>query len=248
MVLSDGIKTITVFTDQSPYSICFEQGPAGLAALRPGVDAVVIVDVLSFTTCVDVALARRAFVVPCASREEAAALTQTRGAILAGARDTGGYSLSPSSLLALPEGTRLILTSPNGAVLSLAARDIPCFAGCFRNAESVARAASSVGPRVAVIAAGERWPDGSLRPAVEDMLGAGAVIHHLLGPKSPEAELAESAFLRFRDRLADTLHDCSSGRYLVERGYARDVDIAAAYNVSATAPRLLSGAFVSTDD
>lgn len=37
-----------------------------------------------------------------------------------------------------------------------------------------------LGRTVAVIPAGERWADGSLRPAIEDLLGAGAFIRELM--------------------------------------------------------------------
>ena len=94
---------------------------------------------------------------------------------VAGMRDdTSAYSLSPHSLLAIPPGTRLVLPSPNGSTLSLTTGATPTFAGCLRNARAVAEAAHRIGPRVAVIAAGERWrDDGSLRPCFEDQAGAG---------------------------------------------------------------------------
>ena len=41
---------------------------------------------------------------------------------------------------------------------------------------AVARWLQARGGTVAVVAAGERWPDGSLRPAAEDLWGAGAVL------------------------------------------------------------------------
>ena len=82
------------------------------------------------------------------------------------------------------------MPSPNGATLSLATGDRPTFAGCLRNARAVAQALQRYGRRIGVVPAGERCKDGSLRPAVEDLLGAGAIIQHLPGTRSLEATVA----------------------------------------------------------
>ena len=88
-----------VWNDQSAYDIRIEWGRDGLAALADGADAVVIVDVLSFSTCVDVALAHGAFVLPFAQQgEQARAFAEQAGALCAGPRSRDQYSLSPLSL------------------------------------------------------------------------------------------------------------------------------------------------------
>jgi len=50
------------------------------------------------------------------------------------------------------------------------------------------------GTKIAVIPAGERWQDGNLRPAWEDLITAGSILSYLDGSRSPEAEAAISAF------------------------------------------------------
>lgn len=229
---------------QAGYAVRCEWGAAGLAACAPGSAAVVIVDVLSFCTAVDVAVGRGARVLPYRFRDASAeAFAQAHGALLAGRDRHTGYSLSPASLQTLPAGTALVLPSPNGATLSVLAGAVHTYAGCLRNAAAVARAAAEPGGPVAVIPAGERWPDGTLRPALEDWLGAGAIIHGLPGARSPEAALAEAAYLEARDHLPAVLLACGSGLELIERGCEADVQLAAALNVSAIAPRLVAGAY-----
>ena len=117
-----------------------EWGAEGIAALGPTSDVLVIVDVLSFCTCVDVAVGRGAEVFPFRTRDEAAeAFAAERGARLAGRRGEGRFSLSPGSLEGLEAGERLVLPSPNGATLSLAAvKHGETVAGCLRNAVAVA--------------------------------------------------------------------------------------------------------------
>ncbi|WP_421723095.1 2-phosphosulfolactate phosphatase [Bauldia sp.] len=214
-------------------------------------DAFVIVDVLSFTTSVDVACANGAHVFPFPTSDRAAAEREavSRGAILAGSRSDADapYSLSSSSLRGLPAGATLVLPSPNGSRLAYAARDKPVLAGCLRNASAVARAVSRIARSgtVAVVPAGERWPDGSLRPAIEDWLGAGAIIANLDGDFSAEATVARDTFTSARSHLADRLMEAVSGVELVQRGFARDVGIAAEMDVSSCAPLLLDTGFVA---
>lgn len=238
-----------MYYDQAQVDIRCEWGERGVAALAPISDAVIIVDVLSFSTSVTVAVENGAIVHPYNGRaEEAAAFAQAHGAQLADAKRSGqGLSLSPQSLQAIPAGTRIVLPSPNGSVLALAAADTPVFAGCLRNAQAVALAARQIGPRIAVIPAGERWwEDYSLRPGFDDWVGAGAIISYLDGSLSPEASSAAAAFRAALPRLEDHLRECSSGRELIERGFAEDVQLAAQLNVSPIAPKLINAAFTHT--
>lgn len=151
----------------------------GVRSLAPHSDAAVIVDVLSFSTAVDVAVARGASILPYPWKDTSAeAYARSKGALLARARGaSGGYSLSPASLEAIQPGETLVLPSPNGSTLSLAAAALaPTYCACLRNARAVAAHLNLVAERIAIIAAGEQWDDGSLRPCIEDLMGAGAVI------------------------------------------------------------------------
>lgn len=122
--------------------------------------------------------------------------------------------------------------------MSLATGDTPTLVGCLRNAGAVARAATGLGSRIAVIPAGARWPDDSLRPALEDWLGAGAVIEGLVGSLSPEAVAARDGFRGARDDLLERVLGCESGKELVERGYEEDVCLARELDVSQSTPLL----------
>jgi len=236
------------FTDQSSYAVRFEWGERGLKAVAAGCRTIVVVDVLSFSTSVDLATARGAIVYPYRWRDETAArFAAEHAAVLAQTkRSTAGFSLSPASLATIPSGTRLVLASPNGAALSLRAAefDAAVIAGCLRNAATVAERCASAGGPIAIVACGERWADDTLRPAWEDLVGAGAVIAGLAGPRSPEAEAAVAAFEQAGCNLGVRLRECSSGRELVERGFQTDVETAAAIDASRSVPVLVDGRFV----
>ncbi len=149
---------------QREYDVRCEWGAQGVALLATDCAVVVIVDVLSFCTAVDVAVGRGARVLPqrwadAAARPDvgpdayqdahaadpAAREARARGAVQAGRRDGPGPSLRPSSLIGLAPGTLLALPSPNGASLCVAAarHGATVFAGCLRNATAVACAAGS---------------------------------------------------------------------------------------------------------
>jgi 2-phosphosulfolactate phosphatase len=104
---------------------------------------------------------------------------------------------------------------------------------------------------VAVIAAGERWEQagpqtGSLRPAVEDLVGAGAILAALAPARpSPEVAAAIAAFRTAAPDLVRFLAASASGRELRARGFGQDVALAAQLDASSTVPRLDGEAFRS---
>lgn len=234
------------YFDQSESEVRFEWGMMGVQTLAPISDVIVIVDVLSFTSCVDVVVGNGGIVFPFKGEAEAlAGFAEARNAMVASRNRTHhtGFSLSPHSLLKAPKGTRLVLPSPNGSRLSLATGNVPTLAGCLRNAQAVALKASQLGKRISVIAAGERWRDGSLRPSLEDLLGAGVILSYLQGEKSVEAETAVASFQHQLPNLSNALFHCGSGKELVGRGFTEDVLLAAQLNASSVAPVLVDGAY-----
>lgn len=234
-----------MFFAQREFEICCEWGAQGVAQLAPISDVVIIVDVLSFSTAVEIATARGAEILPFRFRDERARdFAQAGNAELAGMRGSDArFSLSPQSLEKITRGTRLVLPSPNGATLSLGTGNTPTLAGCLRNARAVANAAQQFGRRIAVIPAGERWRDNSLRFAIEDWLGAGAILNELDGDFSPEARAARETFRALESEIPTLVMQCSSGKELIEINFARDVELASALNVSDAVPFLRNGAY-----
>lgn len=232
-------------------TIVCEWGLAGIEAWKSFASVFVIVDVLSFSTAVSVAIDRDASVIPFpyGGRSAAASEAARRGAVAAMPRGAGGgqLSLSPASLKRVEWGARILLPSPNGATLSLATGGVPTIAACLRNARAAARLADHVAGHgtIAVIAAGERWPNQTLRPAIEDWLGAGAVIASSSGDANAEADLAAMAYRAVDTRLADTVRDSRSGRELTGWGFGADVDTALEVDASGEVPILRDGAYVA---
>jgi 2-phosphosulfolactate phosphatase len=226
----------------------FAWGLDGLRVLR-GAKTVVVVDVLSSSTAVDVAVGHGAMVLPYAGRlEDVDEYAEQHVAVAAGRRGSSGWSLSPVSLLSIPSGTRLVLPSPNGSTLSAEPATISTVVtACLRDAPTVGGALREMQPPVAVIAAGERWghADGRLRPAVEDLIGAGTVIGALGSSScSAEARAALAVFRASESALGEWIRDCSSGRELVEAGFGADVELASDYGSGSTIPVLQRGAYV----
>jgi 2-phosphosulfolactate phosphatase len=231
--------------DQSEFDIRCEWGEKGVSILAPISDVIIIVDVISFSSAVEIAVSRGVEVYPYRFRDGSAReYANSIGAFLAGRRGKALYSLSPGSLMYLPENSRIVLPSPNGSTLTLLTGNTTTFTGCLRNCRAVAEAAMKHGKRISVIPAGERWEyDGSLRPAIEDLLGAGAIISFLKGGISPESRIALATFTSHVGSIRRLLRLCCSGKELADMGYASDIDLIAELDVSDSVPVYRGGAY-----
>ncbi|MGM1017276.1 MAG: 2-phosphosulfolactate phosphatase [Actinomycetota bacterium] len=216
--------------DQSVYQVRHDWGVEGTRRLAAA-DVVIVVDVLRFSSVVTDAV------------------------------DAG---LSPSL-------DRAREWSRNGAAVATAAHDLGSegavvLVGGLRNATAVARAVLTLQDRrqqrtsVSVIAAGERGDDGTLRFAVEDQLGAGAIIAALgdlgIDHTSPEAAASAESFRGLRRALRHLLSACGSARELADGVRAdslmaadgiapTDVADAAVVDASDTVPQLQAGEFIA---
>jgi 2-phosphosulfolactate phosphatase len=235
-----------------------EWGPPGARLAAERGDIVVIVDVLSFSTSVVLTATRGGTALAYSAaeldemggRDEAARLLNAEVIAKDRAATTARFSLSPASLATVAPGDRVIFTSLNGAACTAAASKAPIvLVGALTNASAVAATILSslragVAARCTIVPCGERWtsvadePD-SLRPGVEDLLGAGAIVSAL--PQlhiSTEAWLAAATFQAARrgSGIGDALRNCVGGRELIQRGFAEDVELAARLDATTAVP------------
>ncbi|MDO3649517.1 2-phosphosulfolactate phosphatase [Nocardia mangyaensis] len=226
-------------------------------AIGTGAGGLVVIDVLSFTTSVSVATAAGTAVFPYRWRDASArAFADARGAALAvGRREVGTaqpWSLSPAAIRRAPFTERLVLPSPNGSAIAASVSETQVVAACLRNYSAVAdwlllQGWGSPNRPIAIVAAGEQWPGTeTVRPALEDWLGAGALAAALLDrgidALSPEAFCAASTF-RALANVPALLRTSASGRELVSGGFPDDVAIAVDLDADTTVPVLDNGAF-----
>ncbi|MEH3088968.1 MAG: 2-phosphosulfolactate phosphatase [Microbacterium arborescens] len=208
--------------DQSRYQVRLDWGVAGLRRLAPA-DVVVVVDVLRFSSTVSARVGAGERV---ALDREAFAVSRNGAAVAdAASADASG----PLVLL-----------------------------GCLRNARAVAAAVLAEQQRrggrtsIAVIAAGElAGPegDGELRFAVEDLLGAGAVVDALsrlgIDHTAPEAAAACEAYRGLGGAVRHLLTASGSGQELLARDRRDEVLAAAEIDVDGVAPALHDRVFVA---
>lgn len=232
--------------NQSEFDLRCEWGQQGVTQLAPISDVVVIVDVLSFSTAVKIATNNGAIIFPYRWKDSSAVdyAKSIKAELATNRTSTTGYSLSPQSLTKISSKTKLVLPSPNGSSLSLLTGKTPTLAGCLRNCEAIARFAQNYGSKIAVILAGEKWENNSLRPALEDLIGAGAILSYLSGSLSPEAKTTVAVFNSFKNDLLNNFKKCSSGKELIARGFKSDVELAAEINVSDCVPVFANNAYV----
>ena len=83
--------------------------------------------------------------------------------------------------------------------------------------------------------------DESLCVALEDELGAGAILWYLPFSTSPEAHVCAAGFRAVQDQIEALLWDSASGRELRRKGWGADVARAGQLNSASTVPVLRQG-------
>lgn len=224
---------------------------AARAALRG--DILAVCDVLSFSTAVVTACMGGARVYPCFDDADAQECAARFGAEIAVRREevssTHRYSLSPVTFLQAKSDDAIALPSPNGATCCRIGSVAPAvLIASLLNATAAARAASLLMKRhhadLTVLACGERQEpheEGQLRFALEDYLGAGALLAALDMPCSPDAAVCRAAFLAVAGDLASLIRECPSGAELRDRGWPQDIEHAMQRDICDVVPLLADG-------
>ena len=214
--------------------------PASLNGVDLDARVVVVFDVLRATTTLTAALAAGVNPIYVFDRveeaREQAGLCKT-GRILAGEQKClapAGFDRgnSPRGFAASTDGGKcMFLATTNGtrALAAVAAAPL-VLAGALVNAAAVAKVLSRTSLDIILLCAGTGG-----EPAMEDVLGCGAVLNEL--SRQPEVELtgdlahiAMRLFMSAKDDLAGALGDSQGGRNVAAAGLCEDIAFAAQLN------------------
>jgi len=215
---------------------------------------VVIVDTLSFSTTVAYAVNMGATIYPLALGDDPSDLSSKYNAEIAvGRRDVpakGRFSLSPLTFNNIAENTKVVLPALNGGTCCKLANknNAIVLIGALVNAEAITKyimsfiEANRSHFTISIVACGERFKepnsDGEIRFAIEDYLGAGAIIAGLKMNKTSEALVCEGAFVQNQKSLDRIIWECESGVELRDIGFGDDVKLASQLNSIDVVPAL----------
>lgn len=204
--------------------------------------AVIVFDVLRATTTITAALqigVRQIRVFDSIEKARAARQDEDSGALLCGEMNClapAGFDLgnSPGAFLAERHaGKTLLMSTTNGTRAILVARDAKLvLAGALINADAVASVAGRSGLNITLLCAGT---NGQI--ALEDLLGAGAVIEALQKTSNAQinndaARIALQLFTQDKHRLGDALAGGQGGKNVLAAGLDDDIAFAARLNSS----------------
>lgn len=194
----------------------------------------VVIDVLRASTTMVTALANGCpGIMPVETPEEARQLASEGGRLLGGERNglrIEGFHFGNSPLeytSAAILARFLVFTTTNGtrAIRACAEAD-SLFVACFLNANAVARYLRSVQRHVIIVCAGTRG-----EPSIEDTVCGGMLLDLLQRPLSPQASEGVALWKAHQHDLAGMMKRVSAhGKSLVELGFERDIEYAAALN------------------
>lgn len=215
--------------------------PRDLQADHVDARAVVVFDVLRATTSITAALAagvKSIHIFPTVRQAAEAKTGNLADALLCGEQNClppSGFDLGNSPRAfnrSLHGGRDILMSTTNGTRAILAASTARrVFAGALVNAAAVARTLHRENLPVTLLCAGT---DGAV--AMEDILGAGAVIDSLIalgGVRfgSDAGQIAHRLFLATRDDLPAALRSARGGSNLIQASLSQDIDFCAGLNV-----------------
>jgi 2-phosphosulfolactate phosphatase len=204
-----------------------------------GDQAVVVLDVLRATTSMAAALAvgvKEIRIFGDVASAQQAAKAYSGESLLCGevrCLPPPGFDLgnSPGAFGTIHAGRTVFMSTTNGTRGIIAARNAKVvLTGAIVNAAAVAARLHDLQMNATLLCAGTNG-----RVAMEDLIGAGAILHALqehqaITLASDVARLALRLFGATRDALREALADAQGGRNVIEAGLPGDIDFAARLN------------------